>query len=236
MKKFLLGLAMMLMAGVGSLHAFVSFEGEVDYKITTGDKSGDMNYLLKGKKMRMDMDMEGHSQSMIFDMPTRKMLMLMPEQKMYMTMDIPENKQEAAKAKSEGKFTKTGKTETILGYKCEEWLYESKHGTTSIWAASGLGNFMGMGQKSGMGASAWTQMVKSKGLFPLRVTSKGANGKGEMSMEATKVEKRSLSDSLFEVPAGFKKMESPNMGAMGGASGKKMSKEDIMKMMEQYKK
>lgn len=235
MKKFLLGLALMLMAGAGSLYALGSFEGQVDYKMTTRKgENVDMSYLLKGKRIRINTSMKGHDGAMIMDLSTRKMMMLMPEQKKYTETEIRNPKGKSGKP--EGKISKTGKTEVILGRKCEEWLYEGKTGQSSIWAVSGMGNFMAMGGRPGDSSNAWAEAVKSKGLFPLRMTYTDKSGNTEMTMEATKIDEKSLDAALFEVPAGYEKIEMPGFGDMGGSSGKKMSKEDIMKMMEQYKK
>jgi hypothetical protein len=228
---WLLGLAVILTAG--SLQALGSFEGEVDYSMKSKDTEGAMAYLLKGKKMRVNMEMKGHSSAMIMDLGTRKTIMLMPEQKMYMVSSIPESKADAKKF--EGKFSKTGKTQEILGHHCDEWLYQGKESQVSTWCASGMGAFMGMGQQGkNMSAEAWVEAVKHKGLFPLKTEVRDKDGNNTMTMEATKIDKRSVSSSEFEPPAGYKKINMPSFG--GDGSGKKPSKEDIMKMMEQFKK
>jgi hypothetical protein len=212
MKKLLR--AALSIAFMGGLSLGVSlagqFEGEVDYNVTMSDgNQAPMNYFLKGKKIRIEMNMKGHQVVDIMDLSAKKVYMLMPEQKMVMTSTIPNAS--SVKAKAEGKLTKTGNTKTILGRTATEWTYDSKAGTTSIWASSGMGFFM---MAKGPGAagsdSTWAQAVKNGGLFPLEVDAK--TSKGSMTMTATKIDEKSLDDSLFTVPSDYKDMSSMMQG------------------------
>ena len=45
----------------------------------------------------------------------------------------------------------TGKTDTILGYKCNQFLVKDKGTITEMWVAEGLGTFMGLGSQGGGG-------------------------------------------------------------------------------------
>jgi hypothetical protein len=198
------------------------FEGEVDYQVTTqGGKKVDLVYLIKGKKIRIQTQAEGHEANMIMDLASKKMLMLMPAQKMAMTMDIPNVKKTNASAV--GTFKKTGRTDVILGRKVEEWAYKGKKGHGSFWVTSGLGSFMGLGGKPGEGGEAWLEAIKQKKLFPLKMEYQDDSGKTSMTMIATKLEERSLSEDLFKVPSGYKKVDMGHMfdGASGAPKGAK---------------
>lgn len=233
MKKFAKVLAgFVFMAGVGVARA--DFEGVVDYHITMGDnKQMDTEYLIKGKKFRVNMTENGHEMSTIMDLGSKKVITLMHKQKMYMVHNMDKAMAEASKHKPEGKFSKVSGSKTILGYSCDHYVYEGKNGKTDFWGAKGLGAFMGMG---GQGkAEDWISAIKGKGLFPLELDTTGQNDK-TMTMKATKVEKKSLGSSLFEPPAGYKKMDMPDMGGMmGGGDGKQPSKEEIMNKMKNLK-
>ena len=63
-------------------------------------------------------------------------------------------------------------------------------------------------------ASAHPEWVKflEGGAFPLKITAT-ENGKVTMNMEATKIERKSLDDSLFAVPPDYKEL---NMGNFTG--------------------
>ncbi len=224
---------------VGSLltaaHTFAAdaFEGKVSLAISTDKgRTQEMNYTMKGKRLRMDMNAEGHSMSTIMDMEKLEMLMLMPEQKMYMVMPIKQAVDKAVEHANQNPgaaadIERTGKTEKILGYLCEQILVTDKaKGTvTELWVASDLGMFMGLGSGGGGGpfggrrgggaaAAKWEEVLKGKGGFPLRVISRDASGKQSFKMEATKIDPSSQPDSLFVPPEGYKKFQMPDFGGM----------------------
>jgi hypothetical protein len=152
----------------------------------------------------------------------------MPEQQMYMVMPMKKAVEQAMEkaGTNTADVEVTGKTETILGYKCNQILVKDKGTVTEVWAAEGLGNFMGMGNGGGMGgggmfgggksanAAKWEEALKGKGGFPLRVITRDAKGKETYKMEATKIEPGSLPDSQFTPPAGYQKFDMPNMGGL----------------------
>jgi hypothetical protein len=219
-------------------HAFAveAFEGKVSLAITAEKgRTMDMNYSMKAGKLRMDMNAEGHQMSTIMDMANLEMLMLMPEQQMYMVMPMKKPVQQAMEKQGDATtdITRTGKTEKILGYTCDQLLVTDKaKGTvTELWLAPDLGMFMGLGGGGPMGggggmfgggrrggggpaAAKWEEAIKGKGGFPLRVVSHDAKGAVTFKMEATSIEPGSLSDSLFTPPEGYRKFSMPDMGGM----------------------
>jgi hypothetical protein len=210
-------------------HAFAAdaFEGKVSLAIT-GEKGKpmNMNYSMKGQKLRMDMDSEGHQVSTIMDLPKMEMIMLMAEQNMYMVMPIKKPVEKAQDKQGDvADIERTGKTETILGYKTDQIIVTDKQkGTvTELWVASDLGVFMGLGsgaggpfggRKNAAAAAKWEEALKGKGGFPLRVISHDAKGKDIFKMEATKIEPGALPDSMFVPPASYQKFEVPDMGGL----------------------
>lgn len=267
---------------VGSLltaaHTFAAtaFEGKVTLTMT-GEKgeSHDLNYIIKGHKMRMDMPMpkaeaadsdnapakekpkksrrllpgllggkpsapdEGdapsdsskpQSASTIMDMDKMEMTMLMPEQKMYMVMPIKKAVdkvvEHAEKNGMNAEVERTGKTEKILGYTCDQILVKDlDRGTvTEMWVATELGTFGGLAPSGGGGgmfggrksatAAKWEEVLKGKGGFPMRVITRNAKNmdKETFKMEATKIEPGELPDSLFLPPPGFQKFQMPSFG------------------------
>ena len=224
---------------VGSLltaaHTFAAdaFQGKVSLAITADKgRTQEINYTMKGRKMRMDMNAEGHPTSMIMDMEKLEMMMMMPEQNMYMLMPIKQPARQAGEHAGNnpgmgGDIERTGKTEKILGYICEQILVtdKAKGMVTEMWIAEDLGMFMGMGGggggpfggRGGGGPPAtakWEEVLKGKSGFPLRVISRDASGKQSFKMEATKIDPGSQPDSLFAPPAGYRKFQMPDMGGM----------------------
>ena len=210
-----------------------AFEGKVSLAMTA-ERGQPMNldYSIKGQKLRTDMNAEGHQMTSIMDLSKLEMLMLMPEQKMYMVMPIKKPVEQAVEkaGESTAEVEVTGKTETILGYKCSQILVKDKGSVTEMWVADGLGAFMGLGQGGGGGspmagmfggggkksanAAKWEEALKGKGGFPLRVITRDAKGRNTFKMEATKIEPGNLSDSLFAPPAGYEKFAMPDFGSM----------------------
>jgi hypothetical protein len=204
-KHLILALALSLATGLTA----APFEGIATYKPLGKDakEAREMEFMIKGDKFRVDMNSSGHQGSMIMDNKTKQAITLMPDRKAYLVMKMD---MQPKRKKSAGKLVKTGKTETIAGYKAEEWAFEGDGQKTSFWGTKELGSWTfssGRGQGPEMEIP---KAFKDGGYFPLRMV--GEKG----GMEAIKVEKKSLDASLFEIPAGYKKME---MGAaMGGAS------------------
>jgi hypothetical protein len=222
----------LLLTAVSSFAAD-GFQGKVTLAITDGKgRTHDMNYSIKGQKLRMDMSAEGHEVATIMDLEKLEMLMLMTEQKKYMVMPIKKPvERAAAKAKdyeSTAEVEVTGKTETILGYKCNQILVKDKGTVSELWVAEGLGVFMGLGNNGGGGggmggmfggkksanAAKWEEALKGKGGFPLRVVTHDAKSKEVFKMEATKIEPGTLPDSLFLPPAGYERFQMPDMGSL----------------------
>src|SRR4051812_5576740 len=99
-----------------------AFEGQVSLTVTQKNgKATDVDITMKGQLQRMDMNMGGQDASMIYDLTKREVVILMHSQHMFMVQPAPD----AAKAietkagEPNTDIEKTGKTETILGYKCQ---------------------------------------------------------------------------------------------------------------------
>lgn len=212
-------------AGLFSFAAAQSFEGVIEMQVKSPNLETPMpmKYFVKGDFIRMETQSPRGEMAIIMDSKNKKTIMLMPQMQSYMERTIDAPTQGDAK-KSE--ITKTGKTEKILGYDCEQFIMKGEKGETEMWAAKGLGTFtrLGMGgpggpggRRGGMGgggqmAAAWEEEFRTKGYFPMRVVSLGADGKEESRLEVKKIEKKELDAALFKVPEGWQKMDMPMMG------------------------
>jgi hypothetical protein len=225
MKLLLRCLAVSALLAAVQVFAAAKFEGKVSLAITAEKgRTMTMDYSLKGQKIRMDMNAEGNAMASIMDLTKQEMLVLMPDQQMYMVMPMKKAMDAAAEkaGATDATVEVTGKTETILGYKCNQVLIKDKGAVTEAWLAEGLGAFMGLGQGGGgpfgggrkASAAKWEEALKGKEGFPLRVISRDAKGKDIFKMEATKIDAGSVPDSQFAPPAGFQKFEMPNIGGM----------------------
>jgi hypothetical protein len=224
------------------------FEGTIAMKMETENQTGmEMTYFLKGKNTRIETKLPNRPEGsavMLWDLEAGKIRTLMPAQKMYMTMDMKAAAEDMKQVKkSQGredeefpKLTSTGKQETIAGYTCEHWLMGDNQ-DLDMCVAKGLGYF-GMGGQSGGGlaslknlafspkmlaaAAAHPEWVKllNGGAFPLKLTAM-QDGKVKMTMEATRIEKKALDDSLFVIPADYKEFSMPNIPGVTPPPGSK---------------
>ena len=200
------------------------FEGTVRMKLTTEKSTMIIDYFIKGPKARMEMEPEkkdekAHKIVSILDSGARKMTVLMPQQKKYMVMEWNPLDARNLKGKKPGmEFKKTGKTESILGYRCEQWLGTDEKREIEAWTTPGLGRFAGLGggpSDSGLG-DLEKQMLK-EGAFPLRMIDREISGKERTRLEAVSAERKSLAASLFEPPPDFEAIQTPALkGFMKG--------------------
>lgn len=225
-RRFLAAVAASAMAGAPAVLSAQGFEGTVTYVLhsSTG-KPGQLVYQVKGTRIRADITGvttgPPGGMYMLMDATTGRMTSVMPAQKMYMTMDLKamgeQMKQHGTgQEKRAGKITKTGRTERIAGHKCEHYLMGEQQ-DTDVCAAKGLGMFMGgsaggMGRGRGLfgsglppGFEHYTEFAK-EGFVPLKVSAI-RDGKEEVVMQATNVERKPLDASLFAVPAGYQEMD-----------------------------
>lgn len=216
------------------------FEGMIAMKMQTENQTAaEMTYFLKGNHTRMETKLANQPEGsavMLWDLEGGKIVTLMPSRRMYMTMDlkaVAEDMKEMKKSQGQEdpefpRLTPTGKQETIAGYTCEHWLM-GENQEIDICVAKGLG-FFGMGGQSGGGLASlrnlafspkmlaaatshpeWVKFLNG-GAFPLKLSAM-KDGKVTMTMEATRVEKKPLDDSLFVIPTDYKEFSIPNMPA-----------------------
>lgn len=196
----------------GSLFA-QSFEGKVNFRVEGDGETADMSYLIKDQKFRMEIP-EQQDAAIIMDMNEKKMMMVMNEQKMYMEFPMESLQQMADNGSEEEEMADvqmTGETKTINGYECEKWTYEGEEGSVEAWMTKELGGFMFMGNPMAADEKPeWQSKIEKEGYFPMLVIYL-EDGETSSRFEVTSVEKKSLSDDLFTVPAGFQKMDMPMM-------------------------
>ncbi|MBA3849477.1 MAG: hypothetical protein C0502_05705, partial [Opitutus sp.] len=120
-----------------------AFEGKVSLGMKSGrDAEQVIDYAMKGTRGRMEPKMaDAGGTAMIMDWEKQEMIVLMPEQQMYMVMPLkkPQAAARPEQAAPEQKVEKTGRTEKILGYLCEEYVTTEGGQTTEMWITEELG-------------------------------------------------------------------------------------------------
>jgi outer membrane lipoprotein-sorting protein len=214
-------------AGLSKLASLVSFEGEIDMSIgmavpSTPGVASTIKLEIKGDKMRTETPGLGFVN--ITDAGKKKTWLLEPTAHTYTEMDLSSATAATATApttKSKATVVKTGRSDKVAGYSCDVYEVDDPSGAmshTELCMASGLSMLaMGLTGPFAMftkGNDAWSDVL-SHG-FPLRMIMRDASGAPLMKMEATKIEKKSLPDSEFEVPPGYTKTPSPfGLGGSG---------------------
>ena len=204
-----------------TLGAQATFEGVITMHTSAQGMDQEMSYASKGENVRLDMSMGGGMQVfMIYNASKKMMDVILPAQMMYMERSMDNVAVPGTAGGKPPEITWTGKKETIAGYECEHVTFADASGTQSdACVAKGLGAFfsmagggggmMGGGRRGGGGGqgSGWQNQLPA-GAFPLKVTTGG-----NVVMEVTNIEKKSLDAALFTVPDGYQKMAMPGGGS-----------------------
>lgn len=203
-----------------------SFEGKIKFKITSDDEEIFMDYFIKDDNLRMEM---GKNNEAAFIHTGEKSLVLMHQDKMYMDLnnsifsklpgmsDMDNETDENDPQEFNIEKFRTGKTKTILGYECEQWIFtdEEDEGEVEVWVTDELGDFMLMKNPMGAGYSpGWSNSVNNSGFFPMLVITRDDDNELTSRFEATEVNKESLSDGLFAPPSDYSEMKIPGMDSL----------------------
>jgi hypothetical protein len=224
-------------AGVQSAAAQATgFEGTLTYEIHSANgKTMTLVTMSQGNKMRMQMsdpDNPTHSGAFVVDGDAHTRMMVMDAQKKYIV--IPESM-----ANMMGKgvnpanvpqwtFTKTGRTETVAGVSCEvmhaSGTNNGKSEEADACIAKGVGFNPGtFASMSAQGGAAYPNIAAMRdaigaGNGVVKVTTT-KDGKPDVTMEVTKIDRSPVSSDAFSPPAGYTPIQ---MGAgMGAGAGGK---------------
>ncbi len=202
--------AIVTLAALSSQLRAQKFEGTVDFTLTTDNRTVPMTLMIKGDNIRVETEgRPGMKAVILMDTKENKSTMIMDAMKMYMEMPIPQARDSSIPKYS---FNKTGKTQKLLGYDCNEYLFTDGKTQANVWVTKELGSVahygMGLG-RPGNRTDAWQEALGKEGGFALLTVVK-TEDRGESTIKATKVEKKSLDDALFKIPEGYQKMD-PSM-------------------------
>jgi hypothetical protein len=206
--------------------ARAQFEGVIDMKMTMTVEGAprEMMYSMSVKKDMMAADVKGTGEEMqggkfIFRGDKKALWIVNDAQKSYIEISLNDSDKSKKPGESdeaedpEVTLHKTGKTQTILGYSCEEWVAEDRSTVSNIWGTTRLGNIYeglskSFGEMGGMGklhrGGGWESKLADMKVFPLKiVTSK--DGQEQQTQEVTRIQKKSIASSVFDTPAGYEK-------------------------------
>lgn len=186
------------------------FEGVItmrtNMRMPDGSPSPEIEYMTRSGKMRLNLRTPMGSMGIIASPAEQKMFMLLDAQRMYTEQPLALGAMQARAGTAPPKapvITRTGKKETVAGYECEHLLIEGNPRETDVCVARSLGPYVS--PTLGTQMPAWQRALAADGAFPLKVTGPD----GTVQLEVTKIEKRKLSPSLFDVPDDYTKMQLP---------------------------
>ncbi len=237
--------------GEGSLAILKNFEGEIGFmaKEAKAD-SKTVNVLLevKGDKVRADVPADLAAQNPlgrgappgkvygILNGGEKKAFVVMEAQKQAIVFDLNKFAEKikssppslgggapgAPGGKEPPKVTKTGKTEKVAGFECENWEIANADGAKATACVGNEGaSWFSLPLTGIPTAHAWMAELLDGKHFPLRLVVFNKAGAEEGRIEITKIEKKTVDAAKFEVPAGFQTMDleqmmSQMMSGMGG--------------------
>jgi hypothetical protein len=185
------------------------FEGAITMALTAPQGTTEVTYLIRGDQLRVDMPGGGGMTGYVVrDGAKNVTTMVMPSQRMYMDLAAVQAMMPgaAAQAAKTPDIKLTGKKETIAGVECEHVIVTSTDGQYDVCGAKGLGAFASTASPMSRGNSGPAGLDRlGKDFFPLKVQKVG----GDVAMQVTKIEKKSLDASMFSVPEGYQKMDMP---------------------------
>lgn len=208
------------------------FEGIVESKNITADEMGKPQEFVMTMYIKKDMvriETRGAtmpSSTMLYRTDLKKIYMLNHEEKTYFEIAQDEKAEELYGAGgTSGQYTvkKTGKSRTIAGYPCDQFILKRANEETELWGTKKLGHLVksisqALGQEHMNVAEGAINEVMKMGIYPMLSTTK-IDGHLIESQEITRVEAKRLDMKPFELPSGYKKQKTFDM--MQGMEGSK---------------
>jgi hypothetical protein len=216
----------------------LGFEGEVGLLVRSNEAKEAIPPVLvqvKGAKLRFDLPAGVMDQSPIaknayvvaqpddkrlfFVLPTRKQVVKIELEKLADELENLSPAKAAAQAKPAPEallqVTKTGTIAEVAGRRCEEWELVPQQGNKMRLCVANDSNAWFQLPTIGLPTEhAWARQLFDGKHLPLRVVSYAPTGSEEGRLEVTKLEKKPVADSVFELPAGY---ETVDLAAMIGS-------------------
>jgi hypothetical protein len=227
-------------AALGAALTILSgFEGEIDGFWKDSSKPGGQNVpvslLIKGSKVRFEVPEQlaksspgnpfGDKAYVILDSPDKKLFIVSDPKKEAIVLDLntsgqtigalgggPPHGPGAPPPGPATKITKTGKYDTVAGYKCENWDIASDHREGTVCVADEGASWLSIPLTGIPTERAWMLDLADGKHFPLRFVGYQKDGTTEETrVEVSKIDKKSLPDADFQVPAGYKQIDLEKM-------------------------
>jgi len=226
-------------AQAAALGPLSEFEGEIDVVAkSTKDKvpATPVAVLIKTGRLRFDIPKtEGRPATkgyIVMNARDKKAIMVDEDKKTAMVFDVgklatqlgqipgqPPTPRAPAAGEAPPKITKTGHTDVVAGFQCEDWDITSNDGKRArVCVSEGAASWLDVVAHAVPGNLIWAKEFLNGQKFPLRVIAFETDGTERDRIEVTKIEKKTLDESLFGVPPGYRTLDLEQMmnGFMAG--------------------
>lgn len=190
------------------------FEGVIEMQIQDLVNLEIMSYSVSGHKVRIESKLSSPSDPyFIIDTFEKKAYLVLNARDAYVEIPLGAETSDLMQSPpSKDRFVRTGESRMILGLPASKWVLTEEEQLTEIWATPSLGTYVGMQLQPAqetVASFAWESELKSRGLFPLRVTQLNEVGSVTYQLEVLSVTRRAISDAVFHVPPGYEKTDLP---------------------------
>jgi len=189
-----------------------AFEGVIEFKKMSTTDTTNYVYYVKDNKVRIDeIGSKSHKVEGTFlvDMDAKTMLSLNLERKLYMVQNNPST----PTVKGNCVVKKGQNVKNLQGYKCVEYTVTNQEEGVIItyWIADGKFYFfdklLRTLNRKDKSSVYYLQIQDLKGNFPMLSDQTDLSGKEQVKLEVTKITKKEIDPSMFEIPKGFNKFE-----------------------------
>lgn len=185
-----------------------SFEGVIEFKKQTNMDTTFYIYYVKGDQVRID-EIGSRSKkadgSFLLNLKDKKMIVVNHDRKMFMN----QNQSSPPVVNGTPEVTKTKNTTTMFGYKCSEYVVKNTADNTEISYMVAPGKFdffdklLPILNRKDKSSVYYMQLKDVGGMFPFLAIEKTIGGPEKTRLEVTRVDKKALDISMFEVPKGY---------------------------------
>ncbi len=189
-----------------------TFEGVIEFKKQSTTDTTNYIYYVKDNMVRIDeIGSKSHKVEGTFlvNMDEKTMMSLNHERKLYMTQNNPT----APVVKGTCVAKKGQNVKNLQGYKCVEYTVTNQEEGTIItyWIADGKFTFfekmLRQLNRKDKSSVYFLQIPDIKNVFPMLSVQTDLTGKEQVKLEVTKITKKVIDPSMFEIPKGYNKFE-----------------------------
>jgi hypothetical protein len=188
------------------------FEGVIEFKKSSAVDTTNYIYYIKGNMVRIDeLGAKSHKVegSFLVNLDAKTMHSLNHERKLYMEQVTPP----APVVKGACTAKKGDKVKNLQGYKCTEYIVTNTDENTKITYYLAEGKFAFFDKllrqlnRKDKSSTYYLQIPNIKNMFPMLSIQTDLSGKEQVKLEVTKITKKEIEFSMFEIPKGYNKFE-----------------------------